>query len=488
LKPRAFAKSGLELDNLRRLRHSGRVEKLPILQPVPAAPRKKKRGMWIAILAVVLIAAATAVVMFLKRSTPPVTVQTEKVARRNITETVVANGKIYPVVQVHISPEVSGEITELPVKEGQFVHKGDLLLKINPDVYIAGLNQAKAGYESSLAAKATGTANLEKAEADFKRNQELSNRKLLSDSDFIGFKVARDVAQAQLESANDQVNVAKAAVDNAQDLLDKTTIVSPLDGTITTLNSQLGERVLGTVQNAGTDIMIISDLSQIEARVDIGEMDVVLIQPGQKARLDVDSFKDKKFTGVVTAVANSSEGLNASSALSSSSSSSSQSATQFQVRIRVNETEAFRPGMSVTTDIETRSRTNTLAVPIASVTTRIIKSMTNSSPAKTNSTAATSTPTNAIPTNAPATTGGGTNIAKGNMQKPVEVVFVVEGDHVKTVPVKIGISDDNYWEITDGLKEGDEIVTGGYHAISHDLDDGKKIAKGTVVETAKPQP
>ena len=361
--------------------------------------------------------AAIAVVVFLKRATPPVTVQTEKVARRNITETVVANGKIYPVVQVHISPEVSGEITELPVKEGQFVHKGDLLLKINPDVYIAGLSQTKAGYESSLATKTTATANLEKAEADFKRNQELSNRKLLSDSDFIGFKVARDVAQAQLESANDQVNVAKAAVDNAQDLLNKTTIASPLDGTITTLNSQPGERVLGTVQNAGTDIMIISDLSQIEARVDIGEMDVVLIQTGQKARLDVDSFKDKKFTGVVTAVANSSEGLNANS-ISSSSSSSSQSATQFQVRIRVNETEAFRPGMSVTTEIETRSHTNVVSVPIASVTTRIIKSMTNSSPAKTNSTAANSTPTNAIPTNALAATGGGTNIMKGNAQKP----------------------------------------------------------------------
>ena len=444
--------------------------------------------MWIAILAVVLIAAAIAVVMFLKRSTPPVTVQTEKVARRNITETVVANGKIYPVVQVHISPEVSGEITELPVKEGQFVHKGDLLLKINPDVYIAGLSQAKAGYESSLAAKATATANLEKAEADFKRNQELSNRKLLSDSDFIGFKVARDVAQAQLESANDQVNVAKAAVDNAQDLLNKTTITSPLDGTITTLNSQLGERVLGTVQNAGTDIMIISDLSQMEARVDIGEMDVVLIQPGQKARLEVDSFKDKKFTGIGDDRCQLVGRLEREFRPFSSSSSSSQSATQFQVRIRVNETEAFRPGMSVTTEIETRSRTNALSVPIASVTTRIIKSMTNSSPAKTNSTAANSTPTNAIPTNALATTGGGTNITKGNLQKPVEVVFVVEGDHVKTVPVKIGISDDNYWEITDGLKEGDEIVTGGYHAISHDLDDGKKIVIGAAVEPAKPQP
>jgi HlyD family secretion protein len=448
--------------------------------------KKRKKILVFSVIAVVLV--ALALVAIFKKKEPPVTVQTEKVARRNITETVVANGKIYPVVQVHISPEVSGEITDLPVKEGQFVHKGDLLLKINPDVYIAGLSQTKAGYESSLASKTTATANLEKAEADFKRNQELSNRKLLSDSDFIGFKVARDVAQAQLESANDQVNVAKASVDNAQDLLNKTTITSPLDGTITTLNSQPGERVLGTVQNAGTDIMIISDLSQIEARVDIGEMDVVLIQPGQKAKLDVDSFKDKKFTGVVTTVANSSEGLNASSALSSSSSSSSQSATQFQVRIRVNETEAFRPGMSVTTEIETRSRTNALSVPIASVTTRIIKSMTNSSPAKTNSTAASSISTNAIPTNALITTGGGTNITKGNMQKPVEVVFVVEGDHVKTVPVKIGISDDNYWEITDGLKEGDEIVTGSYHAISHDLDDGKKIVIGAAVEPAKPQP
>ena len=450
-----------------------------------ANPKKSKKILVFSIIAVVLV--ALALVAIFKKKVPPVTVQTEKVARRNITETVVANGKIYPVVQVHISPEVSGEITELPVKEGQFVHKGDLLLKINPDVYIAGLSQAKAGYESSLASKATATANLEKAEADFKRNQELSDRKLLSDSDFIGFKVARDVAQAQLESANDQVNVAKAAVDNAQDLLDKTTIVSPLDGTITTLNSQLGERVLGTVQNAGTDIMIISDLSQIEARVDIGEMDVVLIQRGQKARLDVDAFKDKKFTGVVSDVANSSEGLNTSS-VSSSSSSSSQSATQFQVRIRVNEAEAFRPGMSVTAEIETRSRTNVLAVPIASVTTRIVQSMTNSTSAKTNSIAANSISTNAIPTNALAATGGGTNITKGNAQKPVEVVFVVEGDHVKTVPVKIGISDDNYWEITDGLKEGDEIVTGSYHAISHDLDDGKKIVIGAAVETAKPQP
>jgi HlyD family secretion protein len=448
---------------------------LPVPSTAPAARRKGRKKFVIISLAGVVVVAA-AVYWALRPRDMAVSVQTEKIARRTITETVVANGKIYPVVQVHISPEVSGEITNLPVKEGQFVHKGDLLLQINQDVYVAQLNQAKAGYESSLAAKATATANLEKADTDYVRNKELFDRKLLSESDFIGFKVARDVALAQVESADDQVNVSKASVDNAQDLLNKTTITSPLDGTITTLNSQLGERVLGTVQNAGTEIMIISDLSAMEARVDIGEMDVVLVRAGQNAKLDVDSYKDHKFSGVVSAVANSSEGLNASSTMASttSSSSSGQSATQFQVRIRITETEAFRPGMSVTATIETRTRTNAIAAPIASVTARVLK------PKPDNKTAPA---TNAGPANALAADPPGTNAVSADKKaedksKPVDVVFLLEGDHVKIVPVKIGIFDDDYYEITDGLKEGDEIVVGSYHAVSHDLEDGKKVVKG----------
>ena len=461
------------LDNRLAFGQAPSVENPPILKSPTDVPKIRRRGRGKLIAAVVVILFVLAVAMFLTlhSGTPAISVQTEKVARHTITETVTANGKIYPVVQVHISPEVSGEITALPVKEGQFVHKGDLLLKINPDVYLAGLNQAKAGYESSLAAKTTAAANLEKAEADYVRNKTLFDTKLLSESDFIGFKAARDVGRAQVESADDQVNVAKAAVDNAQDLLNKTTIAAPLDGTITKLNSQLGERVLGTVQNAGTDIMIISDLSQMEARVDIGEMDIVLLQPGEKAKLEVDSFKNKKFTGLVTDVANSSEGLNASSSLGGyggSSASAGQSATQFQVRIRVTEADAFRPGMSVTAEIETRTHTNTLAVPIASVTTRLIQPKPGA--------------TNAVATNLVAAAKAGTNAVpadkKAEKQKPVEVVFVLDGDRVKTVPVKIGISDDNFWEITEGLKDGDEIVTGNYRAISHDLDDGKKITKG----------
>jgi len=250
--------------------------------------------------------------------------------------------------------------------------------------------------------------------------------------------------------------------------------------------------------------MTIADLNEMEARVDIGEMDVVLIVPGQCAHLEVDAFKDKKFNGVVTQIANSSRNAG-------SSGGSSQDATKFEVRIRLKEKEAFRPGMSVTAEIETRSRTNVLAVPIACVTTRVPKdkktetkparhdrSKTNSPPAKadppaqaakTNSAASTARANGA--TNDPSTGATnalaleGTNAAAADKKakealKPIEVVFVDEGDTAKMVPVKIGISDDNYWEITDGLREGQEVITGGYRAISRDLEDGRKVRKGAV--------
>jgi HlyD family secretion protein len=473
------------LDNSCVFGQARRVETPPILPPTTDAPkpRRKRRGKFIIIASIIVALLGAATFWALRKKEPAISVQTEKVSRHTITETVIANGKIYPVLQVHISAEVSGEIIELPVKEGQFVHKGDLLLRINPKTPLAMLNQTKASYESSRALITTSTASLEKAEADFKRNKELFDNKLISEADYIGFKVACDIARAQLQSAGHSVELAKASVDSAQDSLDKTTIAAPLDGTITKLSSQLGERVLGTVQNAGTEIMTISDLSAMEARVDIGEMDIVLLQPGQKAKLEVDSFKDKKFAGVVTDVANSSKDLNASSSAGgySSGSASGQSATQFQVRIRLTEGDSFRPGMSVSAVIETRTRTNVIAAPIASVTTRTLKakSKTETGAAKTNS----------VPTNAVAATGSATNSTKDDKKsddknKPVEVVFVIEGDHVKAKPVKIGISDDNFWEITDGLKEGDEIVTGGFKAIGRDLDDGKKIVKGATNSAA----
>src|SRR6266850_7892653 len=255
-----------------------------------ANSKKRRKILIFSVIGIALIALTAGAI--LRKREVVITVQTEKVARRNLTEIVVANGKIQPVVQVKISPEVSGEIIELPVKEGQAVKKGDLILKIKPDFYTANLNQANASYKSSLDSKATAEANLRKAAAEFKRYQDMFRQKLVSESVFDEAKAAHDVALAQLESSEHQVEMSKATVDSARDSLEKTTIVSPLTGTISKLNSRLGERVLGTVQNLGTEIMTIADLNEMETRVDIGENDVVLIEPGQNVRLEVDAFKD----------------------------------------------------------------------------------------------------------------------------------------------------------------------------------------------------
>ena len=420
-----------------------------------------------------LLLAGLTVAAIFKKKEAIITVQTEKVARRNLTELVVANGKIQPVTQVVISPEVAGEITALPVKEGNFVKKGDLLVQIKPDNYQASRNSAEASYKSALGGKSLAQAQLEKAEAEFKRNQELFNNKLESDSVFLEFKTAYEVAKLQFENSIHQSDQARFGLDKAMDDLSKTTILAPIDGTVARLKSQLGERVLGTSFNMGTEIMTIANLNEMEARVDIGEMDVVLMKPGQIAHLEVDAFKDRKFTGIVTEIANSAKGLGQSSMLSSSS--SSQDATKFEVRLRIQEKEVFRPGMSVNAEIETRSRTNVLCVPIASVTTRLPEdSQTNSASAGTNSIAAS--------TNA---STGQTNIAKADKKpKDIEVVFAVEGDHAKMVPVKRGIGDDNYYEIIEGIEEGREIVSGNFRAI-RDLEDGKKIVKGKPVEEAE---
>jgi len=430
---------------------------------------KKSRKILVFSGIIVVVAGLTAAAVLRKREAV-FTVQTEKVIRRNLTELVVANGRIQPVVQVKISPEVSGEIIELPVKEGQAVNKGDLLVKIKPDFYLANRNQAEASYKSSLAGKSTSEASLLKADLEFKRHQEMFQKQLISDSVFLEVKTVKDIALAQLTSATHQVEMSKAMLARADEELLKTTITSPLTGTISKLNSQLGERVLGTIQNVGTEIMIVSDLNEMEARVDIGEIDVVLIAPNQHVRLEVDAFKDKKFSGTVTEIANSSKGA------AFSSSGTSQEATKFEVRIRVKEKESFRPGMSVTAEIETRARTNALTIPIASVTTRLPKTA-----GSTNTVSGSTNKTEKVAETS--SRDSQTNYVSGDRKnkegaKPIEVVFVMDSDKAKMVPVKIGISDDSYWEVTEGLQDGQEIVSGPFRAISRDLEDGKKIRKG----------
>jgi HlyD family secretion protein len=427
-----------------------------------ANSKKRRKLIIFSVMAVGLIA-LTLTAIFKKREAV-ITVQTEKVARRNLTELVVANGKIQPVVQVVISPEVAGEITVLPVKEGDRVKKGDLLVQIKPDNYEASRNSAEANYMSALAGKTVAQAELDKAETEFKRNEELFRTKLVSDSVMLDFKTVFDVAKLRYTNSVHQANQAKYGLDKAQDDLSKTTIQSPMDGTVTRLRSQLGERVLGTSFNMGTEIMTIANLEAMEARVDIGEIDVVLIRPGQRTRLEVDAFKGRKFTGTVTEIANSSKG-----ATSLGQSSQSQEATKFEVKIRITEKESFRPGMSVSTEIETRYATNVLTVPIAAVTTRLPKGANTNSAAARAKPAAEDADPNVVKVEKPAK----------DTPKPVEVIFAVEGDHVNQVPVKIGISDDNYWEVTEGLSEGQEIVSGGYKAVSRELEDGKKIRKST---------
>ncbi len=460
------------------------METAPTFSPPPAAApppiiaavatKKRKKGRKTAIFIIIgLVLLFVVVAVLIHGRKPPITVQTEKISRHNITEIVVASGKIQPVNQIAISPEVAGEIVELPVKEGDQVKKGDLLLRIKPDNYKATRDSAAASYQSAIANKNLAQAQLDKAEAEYKRNLELFQNKLVSESVFLDVKTTYEVAKLQLETATHQVDQSKFGLDNANADLNKTTIYSPIDGTVVQLKSHLGERVLGTSFNMGTEIMTIADLSEMEARVDVGEMDVVLMEPGQHARLEVDAFKDCKFNGTVTEVANAANGFGSSAASSLGGTSSTGDATKFEVHIRVKEKEQFRPGMSVTAEIETRSRTNVLAVPIASVTARLPK--TNSVAAATNAPA-----TN---TSVAANSLSSTNSPKADKKpkegpKQIDVVFVLEGDHVKMVPVKIGISDDNYWEVTDGLQDGEEVVSGGYHAISHDLEDGKKVVKG----------
>jgi HlyD family secretion protein len=422
-----------------------------------------------------------------------ISVQTDKVTRRDLTEIVVANGRIQPVTQVKISPEVSGEIIELPVKEGQPVKKGDLIVRIKPDFYEASRNSAKASYSVALAGLTTQQAMLDKAEAELKRNAELFDRKLISESIYLEFKTTRDVAAAQFIQSKHQIEMAKAALDKAEEDLRKTTIYSPLDGTVTRLISQVGERVVGTAMMAGTDIMVVSDLTAMEARVDIGEIDVVLIKPGQIARLEVDAFKDRKFKGVVTEIANSAKGTMISGGGMGGGGGGmggGQDSTKFEVRIRVKDEENFRPGMSVTTEIETRYRTNAITVPIGSVTARMPKpEMGGTNSPSTNVVSKTDSTNQSVvtaeaKTNSPGSSAKSDKKADKKANKTREVVFVVDGDKVKQVFVKIGISDENYWEITEGLNEGQEIVTGGFKAVTRDLEDGKKIRKGGAVADA----
>jgi HlyD family secretion protein len=370
-----------------------------------------------------------------------VTVQTEKIGRRTITQIVNASGKIQPETMVKINAEVSGEITSLPVKEGDKVKKGDLLVRIKPDQYQAQVDRAEAGLSSAR-------ANLEKAESEFKRAEELYQKSLLSDQEFIAAKTLLHSAKAQFESAQAGVRQAEASLRDARESLAKTSIYAPMNGTISQLLSELGERVSGSSFMQGTQIMTVADLNAMEARVEVGENDIILISIGDTARITIDAFPDRKFTGVVYEIANTA---------TSKGVGTQDEVTNFQVKIRVlNKDVPLRPGMSMTADVETETKHNILAVPIQSVTTRSPKPKAGEKQAE----------------NSEGQTGG-PGLAMN--EKPIECIFVVENGKAKMVPVKRGINDEGYVEIVSGVEEGAEVVSGSYKAINRDLEDGSIV-------------
>jgi HlyD family secretion protein len=427
--------------------------------------KSKRSYSWLIVLVVLVLGGAGyGAFRYVKSRDMALAVQAEKVGRRSLTEIVVATGKVQPVLQVVINPEVSGEIIDLPVIEGQLVKKGELLLKIRPDNYVASRNSSVASLKSSEASIAVARANLDKAKAEMDRNRELHDQKLVSDSVFQDYQTSFEVASSQLLAALQQTEMARASVTRAEEDLLKTSIVAPIGGTVTKLKSQKGERVVGTAMMAGTEIMTIADLNAMEARVDIGEMDVVLIEKGQTAKLEVDAFRGRKFTGEVYEIAN---------AAKSAGMASSQEAIRFEVKILIKDKEdQLRPGMSVTALIETRYRTNVLTVPIQSVTTRLPKGM--EEPKK--------NPLAAMEAQDPREKELEEKRKNDPSRKPIEVVFIDENSVAKMRPVKRGISDDNYTEITEGVTEGQSVVSGSFKAINRELEDEKKIK----VEDPKP--
>lgn len=401
--------------------------------------KKSKRKIIIfSIIGVVLIGLAALVFLGSKRETV-ITVQTDKVVKRNITQIVSATGKIQPETQVKINAEVSGEIIDLPVQEGQSVRKGQLLVKIKPDAYKAQLDQTEASLQMAQAA-------LTKADADFKRVQGMFAKQLASDADM-------DAARATLESAKASYDQAFSAVSQARDTYAKTSIYSPMDGIVSQLISELGERVSGSTFTLGTQIMTIADLSKMEARVDVGENDIVMVGIGDTTRIQVDAFPSTTFVGTVSRIANTATTTGAGT---------QSEVTTFEVRVSIlgADTVQFRPGMSMNADIETETHNNVLAVPIQSVTVRMPK-MEKKEEAPKEGEAQLST--------------GKSKKKEKEEDKLAEIVFVVSEGKVKAVKVKRGISNDTYVEITQGIKEGDEVVSGPFKAINKDLEDGSVV-------------
>ncbi len=412
-------------------------------------------------------------------------VTTDKVTSRNITESVSSDGNIQPTTIVKISPDVSGEIVELPVHEGQRVKKGDLLAKIFPDVYRSAFDQAEAAFNSSKSAITNAQAQLASSQAQFdnqntiyNRNKKLFAQGAIAQSDLDASNAAYQTAEANLKAAQDNIDAAQfnsksaeATMKEAQDNLTKTIILSPIDGVVVGLTVKLGERVVGTATMAGTVMMSVADLSNMEADVNVNENDIVNVKIGDTAYISVDAFLNRKFKSIVSEVSNS-------ASVSANGTSSVDQVTNFLVKIHIlpssytdlmpagTNDSPFKPGMSATADIEVKFATHVLSVPIEAVTTR--------------------NPKDTIKMMMADKKDDGKDANKKASKKDdnadkkdtiIECVFIYNAGKVKQVTVTTGIQDANNIEVKSGLKEGDEIVNAPYSAVSSALKDGMMVQK-----------
>lgn len=404
-----------------------------------------------------------------------VKVTTEKVAAKTIIETVNASGKVYPEIEVKISPDVSGEITELNIEEGDSVKRGQLLARIYADIYASQRDEAAARVAQSQATVANSQAAIEalrvQMEQDkiaYNRNKGLFDQKVISRSEFEQFETKYLASQAQYNAALQNIRSLRAGVSSAQTQLGaanknlgRTTIVAPMDGVVSLLNVKKGERVVGTAQMAGTEMMRVADMSTLEVRVDVGENDIVKVSIGDSADVEVDAYNNRKFKGVVTQIASS------TNKTGGAVTTSTNDVTNYEVHIRLNPSSyqdlidpsqpkkfPFRPGMNASADIKTNIKNNVVAVPITAVAAR-------------------GNEDNAAAEKKPAEED---SEEETNTEEMKEIVFVLDKEgKVQMRQVKTGIQDINNIEILSGLKAGDEVVTAPYNAITKTLKSGTKV-------------
>jgi HlyD family secretion protein len=447
------------------------------------ASKKSKKKIGI-IAGLVLLAILIIVVVLVKnKRNDGIKVTAEKVTKRTIIQTVSANGKIQPEKDIKISPYISGEVVELMVKEGAQVKAGDLLAKIDPEIYVSAYDQSTAALNSQKASEANARARLsqmkaqlENAKQTFDRQQKLFKQNVISQADYDQAKAAYDVALAQVEASEQdikasefQVKSSEAGLKRAKEDLTRTAIFSPNDGTVSKLSVEKGERVTGASQfSSGTEIMTIANLNEMEAQVEVNENDIVRVKLGDTALIEADAYLNRKFKGVVTEIATS----------ANSTGTSVDQVTNFNVKIHLlkdsykdlldaahPEYSPFRPGMTTTVEIQTETAKDALSIPIQAVTTRVAKDSLDKFNAK----------------NVKEKTEGNDKTEMvGSKKKTGEIqecVFVLENGKVKKVNVKSGIQDNTYIQILSGLKEGQEVISGPYSAVSKTLNDKDKVKK-----------